>query len=132
METRPEQKKLVEAALNQVSADNSKVVEILSYHDLFRLLQGNPTSLTRAANVYINPFNETLSLLDLYNSVKQSNNLRDEDGQPEKIDDLRPKPRLNNESIQAMTQLAIDMLPSDDAKSLLYFIGCLPAGLTRS
>ena len=31
-----------------------------------------------------------------------------------------------------MTKLAIEMLPSEDAKSLLYFIGCLPAGLTRS
>ena len=59
--------------------DNAKVVEILSYHDLFRLLQGNPTSLTRAANVYLNPFNETLSLLDLYNQAKQSNNISDED-----------------------------------------------------
>ena len=31
-----------------------------------------------------------------------------------------------------MTKLAIDMLPSEDAKKLLFFIGCLPAGLARS
>jgi len=45
-------------------------------------------------------------------------------------EDVRPKPRLNNESLQATTKLAIDMLPSPDSKSLLYFVGCLPAGVT--
>lgn len=108
-------------------------MDILSYHDLFRLLQGNPTSLNRAANVYLNPFNEVQSLLDLYKSIKQSSNATTGDAAELKgrIDDLRPKPRLNNESIQAMTKLAIDMLRSEEAKSLLYFLGCLPAGVMR-
>ena len=89
--------------------------------------------MTRAANIYLCPFNETLSLLDLYKHIKHSNPISDDlDNQPDKIDDTRPKPRLNNESIQAMTKLAIDMLPSEDAKKLLFFIGCLPAGLARS
>lgn len=130
-ESREEQKKLLEANLT-LGIDNAKVVEILSYHDLFRLLQGNPTSLTRCANVYLNPFNEMNSLLDLYKMVKQSNNINDEDEYPDKIDDTRPRIHLNNESVQAMTKLAIEMLPSYEAKNLLYFIGCLPAGLTRN
>ena len=45
-------------------------------------------------------------------------------------DSTKPKPRLNNESLAATTQLAIEMLPSKDSKSLLYFIGLLPAGVT--
>ena len=68
-ESREEQKKLLEASL-ATGIDNAKVVEILSYHDLFWLLQGNPTSLTRCADVYLNPFNEMNSLLDLYKLVK--------------------------------------------------------------
>ena len=52
-------------------SDTTKVVEILSYHHLFKLLQGNPTSLSIAANVYLNPFeNDVCSLLDLYKMVK--------------------------------------------------------------
>ena len=47
------------------------------------------------------------------------------------MDDNRPKPRLNNESLEATTKCAIEMLPSIDSKSLLYFIGCMPAGVTR-
>ena len=62
--------------------------------------------------------------------VKQ-NNISEENDLSEKVDDTRPKPRLNNESLQATTKLAIDMLPSLDAKSLLYFIGCMPAGVSR-
>ena len=88
--------------------------------------------MTRAANIYLNPFNEIHSLQDLYDKVKKSNHISDEDEYPERIEDTRPKPRLNNESIQAMTKLAIEMLPNEEAKSLLYFIGCLPAGLTRN
>ena len=64
-EFRSEISKLIDSQLNS-TLDNSKLVEILSYHDLFRLLQGNPTSLSRAANIYLNVFNEVTSLLDLY------------------------------------------------------------------
>ena len=71
-EFRIEFKKLIVSHFNMVG-DNSKLVDVLSYHDLFRLLQGNPTSLSRAANVYFNPFNNVTSLLDLYNQVKQNN-----------------------------------------------------------
>ena len=106
------------------------MVQILSYHDLFRLLQGNPTSLSRAANIYQNPFNNITTLLDLYKSVKENNIEVCDEEERGKVDDNRPKPRLNNESLQATTKLAIDMLPSADTKSLLYFIGCLPAGIT--
>lgn len=45
--------KIIESSLN-VLESNNKLVEILSHHDLFRLLQGNPTSISRAANVYMN------------------------------------------------------------------------------
>lgn len=75
----------------------ARLVEVLSYHHLFRLLQGNPTSLTRAANVFRNPFNDVISLLDLYNKVKQNN--ISESIEKTKVDDTRPKPRLNNESL---------------------------------
>ena len=129
---RSEIRKLIENQLN-ICQDNSKLVEILSQHDLFRLLQGNPTSLSRAANIYLNPFNEINSLLDLYNQFKLNNMAEEGSGhhEPEqKIDDTRPKPRLNNESLQATTKLAIEMLPTIDAKDLLYFIGCMPAGAT--
>ena len=112
-------------------ADNSKLVEILSYHDLFRLLQGNPTSLSRAANIYQNPFNEVTTLLDLYTQVKLNNISEEGNNESDKkADDTRPRPRLNNESLQATTKLAIEMLPTLDAKSLLYFLGCMPAGAT--
>ena len=75
------------------------MVQILSYHDLFRLLQGNPTSLSRAANIYQNPFNNIISLLDLYNSVKENNIEVCDEEEKGKVDDNRPKPRLNNESL---------------------------------
>ena len=128
---RAEIRKLIESHL-KTCTENSKLVDILSNHDLFRLLQGNPTSLSRAANIYINPFNEVSTLLDLYTHVKQIN--ISEDGQdteqPTKADDTRPKPRLNNESLQATTKLAIEMLPTMEARNLLYFIGCMPSGVT--
>ena len=109
----------------------AKLVEIFSHHDLFRLLQGNPTSLSRAAYVYIDPFISSVqTLLDLYKMVKQNNYASDESSGPQKGEDIKPKPRLNNESLEATTKMAIDMLPGTEAKSLLYFIGCLPAGVT--
>lgn len=120
---------MIEAQLSS-PALNTKLIDILSYHDLFRLLQGNPTSLSRAANIYINPFNEVNSLRDLYTQVKLNNISEEGPEADQKFDDTRPKPRLNNESLQATTKLAIEMLPSMDAKSLLYFIGCMPAGAT--
>ena len=127
---RSEIRKLIENQLN-ICQDNSKLVEILSQHDLFRLLQGNPTSLSRAANIYLNPFNEINSLLDLYNQFKLNKMEEEHHETEQKIDDTRPKPRLNNESLQATTKLAIEMLPTTtDAKDLLYFIGCMPAGAT--
>jgi len=52
---------------------NKRLVEILSHHDLFRRLQGNPTSLSRAANVYLNHFTNMTTLLDLYKMVKENN-----------------------------------------------------------
>ena len=108
-----------------------KLVEIFSYHDLFRLLQGNPTSLSRAAYVYVDPFiNSVQTLSDLYKMVKQNNFASEEDSGAQKGDEIKPKPRLNNESLEATTKMAIGMLPSSGAKSLLYFIGCLPAGVT--
>ena len=128
---RAEIRKLIENQL-QTCSDNSKLVDILSYHELFRLLQGNPTSLSRAANIYVNPFNDVSTLLDLYTQVKL-NNISEEgqDSEPQhKADDTRPKPRLNNESLQATTKLAIEMLPTMDARSLLYLIGCMPSGAT--
>jgi hypothetical protein len=62
--------------------------------------------------------------------VKQNNFAIEEDLGAHKGDEFKPKPRLNNESLEATTKMAIDMLPSAGAKSLLYFIGCLPAGVT--
>ena len=52
---------------------NRKLVDLLSHHDLFRLLQGNPTSISRAANVYLftSDVTNSLSLLDLYNTIKE-------------------------------------------------------------
>lgn len=53
LQEKAELTKVVEKSLNSPDS-KSKLVEILSYHDLFRLLQGNPTSVRRAANVYMN------------------------------------------------------------------------------
>lgn len=44
--------KVVENLLSGIDSD-SKLVDILSKHDLFTVLQGNPTSLNRAANSYL-------------------------------------------------------------------------------
>lgn len=67
--------------------------------------------------------------MDLYKQVKQ-NDLTSEDEAP-KSDDTRPKPRLNNESLEATTKMMIDLLPNQGVRDLLYFIGCLPAGVKR-
>ena len=50
-------------------------VDILSNHDLFRFLQGNPTSISRAAKIYMNSLEkeEVKTLQGLYKMFKQSN-----------------------------------------------------------
>ena len=52
---------LVEVSLSGMDS-KSRRVEILSNHDLFRLLQGNPTSISRAANIYMNKFTDVETL----------------------------------------------------------------------
>ena len=68
-EFKAEFKKQIEDIL-KAEIGTTKLVEILSHHDLFRLLQGNPTSLSRAAYVYIDPFKSVQTLLDLYKIVR--------------------------------------------------------------
>lgn len=92
-------------------------VNALAEHDLFKLLKGNPHSISLLACSRANPI-EKVTLAKIYEMAKQNNWQSISQG-----DD-------NNLSLQISAETTISLLQSTlpDALTFLYFISMLPAG----
>ena len=110
----------------------SRQYEALSYHDLFKQLSGNPSSIVILAACYSNPFHNVNSLTELYKRVLT--NITDT-GNGEDRDDISSNLKAtiskNNMSLTFTTEASIKLLEESAPKclNLLYFLGCLPGGL---
>ena len=110
----------------------SRQYEALSYHDLFKQLSGNPSSIVILAACYSNPFRNVKSLTELYKRVLS--NITDSgnsEGRSEVSSNLKATFSKNNMSLSFTTDASIKLLEESAPKcrNLLYFLGCLPGGV---
>ena len=105
---------------------------LLAKHDMFRnLLLGNPTSITMMASAHQNPM-IPCTLVQMYDSLKQDSKQKlkvvsyDNNGKPE------PIVVENIMSIEVFTEMSVKLLEDlgHGDVNLLYFLGCLPDGIT--
>lgn len=112
-------------------ANRKKLIEALAYHDMFRQLSGNPTSITMIAALLKNPLIERTDnnpLVDMYKRIKSEKDIV--------VNELEEKNGVatvykNNMSLQISTEASVNLLEqaSPEDMSLLYFLGCLPGGV---
>ena len=112
-----------------------KRIDLLSQHPLFKRLYGNPTALIQAATCYkhglkINQENQKVGkLFDIYKMMKRTlikyNDL-DELGTEEQ--------KCNDFSMEVATRMTLQLIPTKNrqtsARDLLFFLGCLPGGIS--
>ena len=110
---------------------HSRKVEALKYHDLFKQLAGNPSSIVILAAYYSSKFHEKqMTLRELYKSVikdgKESNEYRDDISSEFKATICK-----NNISLNLTTEASIRLLQDSAIEHLnmLYYLGCLPGGV---
>ena len=120
-----------QALLNKLDVLNRQY-EALSYHDLFKQLSGNPSSIVILAACYSNPFRKLNSLTELYKKVLT--NFAEAEAAEDRDDissGLKPTVSKNNMSLNFTTDASIKLLEESAPKclNLLYFLGCLPGGV---
>ena len=86
-------------------------VETLSYHDLFKQLSGNPTSIVILAKCYSNPFFKFNSLAQLYKKVLDQRSLtEDESDYDVRSEVVRPVISKNNFSLNFTIEASLGLL----------------------
>ena len=104
----------------------------LAKHDMFRnLFLGNPTSITMMASAHQNPM-ISCTLVQMYDSLKQDSKIKFElvsyeyNGKPVPIE------VENIMSINVSAEMSVKLLEDlgHGDVNLLYFLGCLPDGIT--
>ena len=108
---------------------------LLEKHPLFKYLEGNPTSLIQAANCYLHEIIDRVEvgkLKSIYELMKSCLG-RFENMKAVKNALATNAKKRNDFSLEVATRMTLDMIPNDDtdAKNLLYFLGCLPGGISE-
>ena len=109
------------------------MVKALVYHDLFRLVHGNPMAIRFMAACYSDK-SSPKSLLELYERVNHEKSLKkmmEETKEARLSPKSKPKISKNNLSLNFSTEAIIQMLEEGHPAclQLFYFLGCLPGGL---
>ena len=107
---------------------------LLARHDIFEnLLLGNPTSITIIASSIKDPM-LSATLVDIYTNIKEQKNIV-----INKLDygnggQSVPIELKNIMSLNVAAEMSVKLLEDvdEDHKNLLYFLGCLPGGITDS
>ena len=113
----------------------SRQYEALSYHDLFKQLSGNPSSIVILAACYSNPFQKINSLTELYKKVIANHSgTGDNEDRDGASSSLRATLSKNNMSLNLTIDASIQLLEGSapNCLNLLYFLGCLPGGVMLS
>ena len=98
-------------------------------------MQGNPTSITMIAAIHCNPMikkNEGNTLVDMYERIKSEKNIVIEELDYEVGGKVIPRVIENIMSLKVAAEMSVALLESTqlDDINLLYFLGCLPGGVT--
>ena len=104
----------------------------MKQHDMFKLMQGNPPTITLIAAIHAKKLgtNYKDQLVDLYHSFKN-----EYDTVAKGLDELQEENQESYQkhliSLDIATELSIRLLKETNPKdmSLLYFLGCLPSGV---
>ena len=104
---------------------------LLEKHPLFEYLFGNPTSLIQAANCYLHEIEDQVEVGKLKSIYKLMKDCLQRFGNFKK--ELTNDRIKNDFSLEVATRMTLDMIPNEesDAKNLLYFLGCLPGGISK-
>ena len=109
----------------------SRQVEALQYHDLFKQLSGNPSSIVILAAYYCYPFHQKkMTLTELYKRVIKDGK-ENSDFPDDVSSELKATISKNNISLTLTTEASIKLLKESEPKHLemLYYLGCLPGGV---
>ena len=112
-------------------------MDLLEKHPLFESLNGNPTSLIQAANCYLHEINEREEVGKLNSIYRQMQvcleRLGDYESALSRVLAAEVDKKRNDFSLEVATRMTLDMIPKDqsDSKNLLYFLGCLPGGISE-
>ena len=90
-------------------------------------------SIVMLAACHSNEFFKTNSLAELYQKVRNGKNLCEDSDGGESNDSDHPKNSRNNISLNFTMDASITLLQETEpeALNLLYFMGCLPGGLSK-
>ena len=106
--------------------------EALSYHDLFKQLSGNPSSIVFLAACYSSPLHKINSLTELYKKVLANHaGSGDNEDRDDISSNLKVTMSKNNMSLNLTIDASIKLLEESapNCLNLLYFLGCLPRGV---
>ena len=105
----------------------------MAKHPLFKYLYGNPTSLVQAANCYLHNAKQRESgkLTEIYQMLDKRITMLSQKNESNFHLYLKSPENQNNFSLEIATRMTLSLLPEDSgAKDLLFFLGCLPGGIT--
>ena len=119
-------------------------IEALSYHDLFKQLSGNPTSIVILASAIANKFIKQQTIADIYVTAvlkdQAIESVEDDEEEKESVKSHSSEERgyskakisRNNYSLEFTIRTSIKLLEesSQQSANLFYFLGCLPGGVT--
>lgn len=108
---------------------------MLAAHEMFRHLLGNPTSITMLASILQNP-QATNTLVELYSAVKEERGLVITEYQlnfGKGGGHIKERVVSNIMSLNVAAEMSVRLLETSNKNdtNLLYFIGCLPGGVTE-
>ena len=112
-------------------------MDLLDKHPLFEFLNGNPTSLIQAANCYLHEIHEREEVGKLNSIYKLMQvclkRLGDYESKLNSVRSAEGDKKRNDFSLEVATRMTLDMIPKDqsDSMNLLYFLGCLPGGISE-
>lgn len=119
---------------------NDMIIKALSEHDMFRQIQGNPTSITLMAAINSNEMikrEDQNTLIDIYRRITSEKDIvveqlgHDEDMQAKKVYHRTYK---NTMSLKITTEICITQLKQTfpKAMNLLCLLCCMPGGVKES
>jgi len=111
-------------------------VSALAQHDMFKQLLGNPLSITMIAAIHCNPMikkSEGSTLVDMYERIKSEKNIVIEELDYDVEGKVIPRVIENIMSLKVAAEMSVKLLESTqlDDINLLYFLGCLPGGVSE-
>ena len=107
---------------------------MLACHDMFKYLQGNPTSITMMASIHYNPLTTNLNTLaEMYKNIKTEKTLLVKELDCSYGGKFISKHHKNIISLNVAAEISVKLLEESHKQDmhLLYFLGCLPGGVSE-